>query len=154
MAYGRGGYRGGYGAGRGGLGSFLTKAVRTVARVAAPVLRNVPVVGGIIGAGEAVLRAQPGRSVATTQPGGAVTHAAARAPEVRDTGRGKVLVGESPLGTIGVRALGGRRMNPGNAKAARRAIRRIKSVRGMLQSIERQLPRRKCSCAGKARRGR
>ena len=36
----------------------------------------------------------------------------------------------------------GRRINPGNATAARRAIRRIKSVRRLLMSIERQLPRR------------
>lgn len=35
-----------------------------------------------------------------------------------------------------------RRMNYGNAKAARRAIRRIKGVRKMLQDIERQLPRK------------
>lgn len=35
-----------------------------------------------------------------------------------------------------------RRMNFGNAKAARRAIRRIKGTRKLLQSIERQLPRR------------
>lgn len=35
-----------------------------------------------------------------------------------------------------------RRMNYGNAKAARRAIRRIKGVRKMLQDIEKQLPRR------------
>lgn len=35
-----------------------------------------------------------------------------------------------------------RRMNFGNAKAARRAIRRIKGARKLLQDIERQLPRR------------
>lgn len=35
-----------------------------------------------------------------------------------------------------------RRMNYGNAKAARRAIRRIKGTRKLLQSIERQLPKR------------
>lgn len=35
-----------------------------------------------------------------------------------------------------------RRMNFGNAKAARRAIRRIKGVRRLLKSIEDQLPRR------------
>jgi hypothetical protein len=42
-------------------------------------------------------------------------------------------------GATGARS---RRMNAGNAKAARRAIRRIKSVRHLLQSIERELPRR------------
>lgn len=35
-----------------------------------------------------------------------------------------------------------RRMNFGNARAARRAIRRIKGVRRLLKSIEDQLPRR------------
>jgi len=35
-----------------------------------------------------------------------------------------------------------RHMNAGNAKAARRAIRRITSVRKLLKSIERQLPMR------------
>jgi hypothetical protein len=38
-----------------------------------------------------------------------------------------------------------RRMNPGNARAARRAIRRIKSVRKLLHSIEAQLPKRRSS---------
>lgn len=37
-----------------------------------------------------------------------------------------------------------RRMNPLNPKAARRAIRRVKSVRKMLQGIEKQLPKQKC----------
>ena len=36
----------------------------------------------------------------------------------------------------------GRRMNAGNASAARRAIRRIKAVRNLLKSIEKQLPKR------------
>jgi hypothetical protein len=38
-----------------------------------------------------------------------------------------------------------RRMNAGNAKAARRAIRRIKAVRHLLMSIEREMPHRKCT---------
>lgn len=36
-----------------------------------------------------------------------------------------------------------RRMNPANPKAARRAIRRIKATRKLLQDIERQLPKQK-----------
>jgi hypothetical protein len=36
-----------------------------------------------------------------------------------------------------------RRMNPMNARAARRAIRRIKGARKMLQQIERQLPKQR-----------
>lgn len=39
-----------------------------------------------------------------------------------------------------------RHMNPLNGAAARRAIRRIKGARKMLQSIERQLPKRPCKC--------
>lgn len=38
-----------------------------------------------------------------------------------------------------------RRMNYGNMKAARRAIRRIKGARKMLQEIERQLPKQRTS---------
>lgn len=38
-----------------------------------------------------------------------------------------------------------RRMNPLNPKAARRAIRRVKSVRKMLHNIEKQLPKQKCT---------
>lgn len=45
-----------------------------------------------------------------------------------------------------------RRMNPGNAKAARRAIRRIKSVRKLLKGIESQLPRRPCKAPFRRRR--
>lgn len=49
-----------------------------------------------------------------------------------------------PGGETGFRPFGGggKRMNMGNAKAARRAIRRIKGVRNLLQSIEKELPRR------------
>lgn len=49
-------------------------------------------------------------------------------------------------GLVGLDAFGQpkkrRRMNYGNAKAARRAIRRIKGTRKLLQDIEKQLPRR------------
>jgi hypothetical protein len=38
-----------------------------------------------------------------------------------------------------------RRMNPMNARAARRAIRRIKGARKMLQQIERQLPKQRAA---------
>jgi len=41
-----------------------------------------------------------------------------------------------PVGRVG-----GRRINPMNAKAARRAIRRIKGARKILQNIEKSLPR-------------
>lgn len=45
-----------------------------------------------------------------------------------------------------------RRMNPLNPKAARRAIRRIKGARKMLQHIERQLPHRKATTYARRRR--
>lgn len=47
-----------------------------------------------------------------------------------------------PLAGLGKRRKKYRRMNYGNGKAARRAIRRIKGTRKLLQSIEKQLPRR------------
>jgi hypothetical protein len=59
------------------------------------------------------------------------------------------------LGARGLRGLLGeeengaaprRRINPMNPRAARRAIARIKSVRKILQRIERQMPRRPCRC--------
>lgn len=40
------------------------------------------------------------------------------------------------------RVVRNRRMNYGNARAARRAIRRIKGARKLLQDIEKQMPRR------------
>lgn len=39
----------------------------------------------------------------------------------------------------------GRRMNAGNAKAARRAVRRIKAVRHLLESIMREMPHKRCT---------
>lgn len=41
-----------------------------------------------------------------------------------------------------------RRMNVGNAKAARRAVRRIKGVRKLLMKIEREMPHRACKHTG------
>ena len=63
-------------------------------------------------------------------------------PTAKQQAQGVVKTGVSPLGTVGVEFRKHRHMNAGNAKAARRAIRRIKSVRHMLVSIERELPRR------------
>jgi len=48
----------------------------------------------------------------------------------------------SPTGMMVVPATRRRRMNPANIKAARRAIRRIRSTRRILQRIERMLPTR------------
>lgn len=64
----------------------------------------------------------------------------------------KGLVGST--GFIGSGASGGwggrryKRMNPMNIKAARRAIRRIKSARKLMRSIESQLPRRAAVAKG------
>lgn len=68
----------------------------------------------------------------------------ARVPAVR---RGAEIIGGAALGAALVGGDGQpmrrrRRMNFGNAKAARRAIRRIKGTRKLLQDIEKQLPRR------------
>ena len=67
-----------------------------------------------------------------------------RSPAVR---RGAEIAGGAVLGAALVGPDGQpmrrrRRMNFGNAKAARRAIRRIKGTRKLLQDIEKQLPRR------------
>lgn len=47
-----------------------------------------------------------------------------------------------------------RRMNPMNVKAARRAIRRVKAARKMLQEIERQLPKAKSRAPARQARAR
>lgn len=47
-----------------------------------------------------------------------------------------------------------RRMNPMNARAARRAIRRIKGARKMLQQIERQLPKQRAAAPRRLSAGR
>lgn len=47
-----------------------------------------------------------------------------------------------------------RRINPCNARAARRAIRRIKGVRKLLHSIEKQLPKQRSHSGGRPSFGR
>lgn len=71
---------------------------------------------------------------AGVMPGGAITPTMAA--------HGVQKVGISPLGTVGIKFKKHRHMNASNSKAARRAIRRIKAARHLLQSIERELPRR------------
>lgn len=127
-----------------GLLSGIGNALKSVARVA------VNVLPGPVGAvARTVIGATQSRP--TAAPGGA------QMPVLRSlagSSGGRVVAGISPMGTLGVTVKRGRRINPGNAKAARRAIRRIKSVRGMLKSIERQLPKRACSCGPKRGRSR
>jgi hypothetical protein len=89
--------------------------------------------------GGKLLKSRVGRTA--VKAGGALTLGSVPLPGgslVKRAGRGvKAAVGGEPRKY--------RRMNAGNAKAARRAIRRIKAVRGLLQSIEKQLPKRAAS---------
>lgn len=107
----------------GGLFSGIGRAIGRVARAVVPFTPLAPIAGLIPTSSPRMPDAKgPGR------------------PEPGLTGAVHRLI---PGGHTGF--LRGRRMNAGNAKAARRAIRRIKAVRHMLQSIERQLPKRKCA---------
>lgn len=122
---------------RSSRGGFLSGLVRGVGRVAGAVLRNVPGPIGMVATALTPSQRQAAAPVLSVAPGGSPL-----APTPRQKQRGVLQTGVSPLGTVGVRFGSSRRMNAGNAKAARRAIRRIKSVRNLLQSIERELPRR------------
>lgn len=81
--------------------------------------------------------------------------ALSRVPAVRAAGRlardvGTVVVGGLIIDSMTGQVVGrrrSRRINPLNAKAARRAIRRIKSVRKICLDIERSLPRQRQSRA-------
>lgn len=128
--------RGGY-AYRQARGGFLSGIGRAIGRVASTVGRVASVVPGlgIAGAAAGVV----GRALAPSSgvmPGG-VTLGTVQRPEPGLTGVVHRLV---PGGSTGY--IKSKRMNAGNAKAARRAIRRIKSVRNLLKSIEAELPRR------------
>lgn len=130
-----------------GLLSGIGKVFKGVAKVATSVLPGP--IGAVARTAVGVLTG--GGSRPTAVPGGMPTLAAVQGPGARPvpgiTGAAQRLI---PGGRTGY--FKSRRMNPGNAKAARRAIRRIKSVRKLLQSIERQMPKRSCAC--KAKRGR
>lgn len=112
-------------------GGFLSGLVRTVGRVAGAALGGTPLGVGINIARGIMPGGTPTLAKAGPGPG------ARREPGI--TGAVHRLV---PGGHTGY--IGGRRMNVGNAKAARRAIRRIKGVRKMLQSIVAELPHRPC----------
>lgn len=126
----------------GSIGSILGK-VAGVAKIIPGIGTAVSIASGAISLGSSLL----GRPTAAA-PGGGVrvpTVAAARGGAAKKKG---YKTGVSPLGTYGERRLKHRRMNAGNAKAARRSIRRIKAVRHLLQSIERELPHRKAVARG------
>ncbi len=90
-------------------------------------------------------------------PGGALVSAVASGlskrggrpgrPVLRDPGVSGFLSRALPGGSTGfhVGGGGGRRMNVGNAKAARRAVRRIAGVKKLLESIMKTLPRTHCA---------
>jgi hypothetical protein len=162
--YGRGDYyrrigaRGDYyGRGDPGLFSFVGKALKTVGSIASV----IPGVGPIIGTAASVVGGVLSPSKAVASSAGPLSAPAPAAiaqlrpttamPTISMAGgggavvpKGKVAkVGVSPMGTLGIKYKKSRRMNAGNAKAARRAIRRIKAVRHLLQGIERELPHRR-----------
>lgn len=118
----------------GGLGSFLGGALRKVGTFGIPGISTAAaVVGGVMPRSPASIAAPIGITPIAGRP-------AIRQKEPGITGAVHRL---APGGSSGF--LSGRRtMNPGNAKAARRAIRRITSVRRMLMSIERSMPHQPC----------
>lgn len=116
----------------------LLGTIRSVGRVALGAARFIPgvgtaatIAGTILGGGRIAPR--------PTVPALSFAGPGAR-PGAPRPGIGAAVQRFLPGGRTG--RFASRRMNAGNAKAARRAIRRIKAVRHLLQSIERELPRR------------
>lgn len=142
LARSRGGYA--YRRARGGFLSSIGRAISSVGRVASV----VPGIGGVIGTvaqgvGGIISRAGGSSTpvlsagfTGGTMPGGVALAGVGR-PEPGITGVVHRLV---PGGSTGF--IRSKRMNVANAKAGRRAIRRIKGLRNLLKSIERELPRR------------
>lgn len=136
LARSRGGYA--YRRARGGFLSSIGRAISSVGRVASaiPGLGIVGTVAGAVGSAMGGSRTPTLTLAGGTMPGG-VPLASGYRPEPGITGAVHRLV---PGGSSGyVRA---KRINVANAKAGRRAIRRIKGLRNLLKSIERELPRR------------
>lgn len=111
----------------------MLPALGGIAARALPVaLRSLPAIGRTaVGAGRALARKFPRSTRALAElgliaVGGFIFDAAGN------------MVGRRPPA---------RRINPMNAKAARRAIRRIKGVRKICTDIERMLPKQKRACA-------
>lgn len=120
-------------------GGLLSSIGRVAGRLLPTVARAIPGVGTVMGIAGGVASAvgavRGARAVAPTLTG-FTPPGMAPVPGLRGVAQRLIPGGES-----GFRRKG-RRMNAGNAKAARRAIRRIKGVRDLLKSIERELPRR------------
>lgn len=166
MAYYRGDYyRGDYY--RGGIFSTVARVARGATRAVGAL--GIPVVSNVARAAASVIPA--GREMTNTSPSPVPAFSLSPGTNVtRAAPGGSMTVGVSPLGTVGAhftpgrargthlnrsgyytrqgyvapgtREVPNRSMNAGNARAARKAIARIKSARRLLQSIERQLPHR------------
>jgi len=115
------------------LPEFTEASLPTTTR-SAPVsmLRRLPALGTLRRVGGAVGRALPGVGTAIG---------------IAQLGRDLVGGSRSARAMMGMRPKY-RRMNPANAKAAMRAVRRIKATRKLLAKIERSLPKRKGSTQG------
>jgi hypothetical protein len=125
-----------------GFLSGIGKFVGGVARVAGGIIPGP--IGALASAAGSVITRVSGGGVPASLPGGVPTASfAGQQPVPGIRGAAQRLF---PGGATGYRKI--RHMNPGNAKAARRAIRRVKSVRKLLQSIERELPRRPAARGG------
>ncbi len=107
--------------------------------------------GALISGAGGLLAPTPMPAAPAAQPAFSMAGPGQRVPTAAQAARGVEAVGVSSMGTVGIRFGKTRRMNSGNAKAARRAIRRIKGVRHLLQSIERELPRRPAIKSGGSR---
>lgn len=135
----------------GSIFGFLGKAVKSVAKVGAGLLTGGPLGGIAAAARELAPTPAANAPIPIMQPPFGLQGLQSLGPTPAQQRQGVVKVGVSPLGTVGVAFRKHRHMNAGNAKAARRAIRRIKSVRHLLTSIERELPHRKAVVHGGSR---
>lgn len=124
----------------GGIFDFLGKAAKSVVKVGAGLLTGGPLGGVAAAVRELAPTPAANTPIPIMQPPMGLQALSSLTPT--QVKHGVVKTGVSPLGTVGVAFGKHRHMNAGNAKAARRAIRRIKAVRHLLVGIERELPRR------------
>lgn len=145
----------------GGIGSFFRGIVSGVAR-AGGVITGAARAIGIPGAGIANTATKVLGSLSQKPPVGVIgtgtmpgrprgrIQVTPMFPSPFDVLRGlKPGMGTVEAGIPGVRRKY-RRINPGNAKAATRAIRRVKAARDLLRKIEAQMPTKRCGCGTRA----
>jgi len=102
------------------------------------IFASLPAIGGIVGrAGAAAGRVLTGR-VATAATAGVLVGQLVSV----DPATGRCPSGWHPAKDGSGRCVRNRRMNFGNARAARRSVRRLKGARKLLQDIEKMMPRR------------